>query len=87
MHSSLRDLADMMIKFDEMAAQVQEHQWPFLATVVVILYTVSALAQHLRAAKVPLVGRRFAFEPQFVTNLRFFRHAGEVLGNGYARVS
>lgn len=76
-----------MINFDETVARGREHQWLSLAIVFVILYTASTLAQHLRAAKVPLVGRRFFLEPQFVTNFRFFRHAGEVLGDGYNRVS
>ncbi|KAF7958294.1 hypothetical protein EAE96_001845 [Botrytis aclada] len=74
-----------MIYFNETVARGLKHQWLSLAIVFMILYTASTLAQHLRAAKVPLVGRRFFLEPQFVTNFRFFRHAGEVLGDGYDR--
>ncbi|KAF5868985.1 putative cytochrome p450 protein [Botrytis fragariae] len=74
-----------MINFNETVARGREHQRLSLAIVFMILYTASTLAQYLRTAKVPLVGSRFFLEPQFVTNFRFFCHAGGVLNDGYDR--
>lgn len=92
-----RELHNTVIEFNKTLSQVQEYewsilkmyrpQWPVLTLFVIILYAVSVLSQYLRAANVPLVGRRFVFEPQFITNFRFFRHASEVLNGGYAKVS
>lgn len=53
---------------------------------VIALYALSFLGEYVKGTKVPLIGRRFAFEPLFISNYRFLGNARSIIEDGYAKV-
>jgi hypothetical protein len=60
---------------------------PIVSFIAVIIYLLSLLWSEVFGYKVPVFGIKSLWEPIVVSNFRFFRHAEDVLVEGYRAVS